>query len=105
MASNYQGSGTISSVTTTDAVTCRGWTTLSAHDDAGTFSITWQFKGPDGVWRTIYGGSDNITAQTYTAAHMVNVFFGGDVQVRGNVTTASGLTLDWQIIGNVANRG
>lgn len=102
--SNYQGYGTISSITTTAEVAARGWVTVAAHDDAGTFSITWQFKGADGVWRDIYAGSDNATIQTYTAAHMANFFFGSDVLVRGNVTSASGLTLDWQILGNVANR-
>lgn len=102
--SNYQAYGTISSVTTTDEVSCRGWVTLVGHLDAGTLSVTWQFKGADGVWRDIYAGSDNVTVQTYSASHMVNVFFGSDVRVRGNVTTATDLTFDWQILGNVANR-
>ena len=98
--SNYLGYGTITSVTTTDVISCRGATTLSAHVDAGTLTMTWQFKGPDGVWRDLYAGSDNTDVQTYTATNMLNLYFGSDVSVRGNVTAASGLTLDWQIIGS-----
>lgn len=102
--SNYQGYGTVNSVSTIGDVVCRGWVTISCHVASGTIGVTWQFKGPDGVYRDIYAGSDNVTVQTYSATHQFNVFFGNDVRVRGNVTTATGLTANWQIIGNLANR-
>ena len=49
--SNYTSHGTITTNTTTDEVSCRGWATLSAHLDSGTGTWTWEFKGIDGVWR------------------------------------------------------
>ena len=100
MSSGFQAYGTITTDTTTDSVKCRGTTTLTAHLDSGGGTWTWQFKGPDNVWRTILGGTDGITAQTFTASNMVNVYFGGDVVVRGNATDAAAPTWDWQIISN-----
>lgn len=106
MASNYQAYGTITQNNVeTEAVACRGWVTLSAHYDSGSGTLTWEFKGPDGVWRSIYGGTDGTTEQAFTDSHMVNVFFGGDVLVRVAVTLATNPQIDWQVIGNVANRG
>ncbi len=86
-------------------VSCIGHTTLSAHLDSGSGTWTWQFKGPDEVWRTIYGGSDGTTAQAFTAAHMTNIFFADDVLIRGNATSGSSPVWDYQIIGNQQNRG
>lgn len=100
----YVGTGTITTDTSGDPVVCRGWSTLSAHLDSGSGVLTWEFKGPDGVWRTIYAGSDNATAQSYSATHMLNVFFGGDVVVRCTGSSGSSPQWDWQIIGNVSNR-
>lgn len=105
MASNYQNYGTITTNTTTDSVACRGWATLSAHLDSGSGTWTWQFKGPDGVWRDIYAGADNGTLLSFSDTHMVNVFFGGDMLVRGNATGGTSPQWDWQIVGNLANRG
>jgi len=95
--SNYDAYGTVSTATTTDESSCRGTVTLSAHLTSGSGTLTWQFKGIDGTWRSIYGGADGTTAQAFTASHMVNVLFGGDVRVRGS---SSGGTWDWQVIGN-----
>lgn len=102
--SNFRGFGTISGNTSTDWVSVRGWTTLSAHIDSGTGTMTWKFKSIDGVERTIYGGADGTTAQAFTASHMVNIYFGDDVTVRGTVSGHSGITLDWQILGSPVNR-
>lgn len=105
MASNYQNYGTITTDTSTSAVTCRGWATLSAHLDSGSGTWTWEFRGPDGVWRTIYAGTDSVTAQVFTSSNAVNVFFGGDVRVRGTASSGSSPQWDWQIMSNLANRG
>lgn len=105
MASNYQNYGTVTTDTSTDSVACRGWATLSAHLDSGTGTWTWEFKGPDGVWRSIYAGSDGTTEQAFTGSHMINVFFGGDVLIRGTGSSGSSPQWDWQIVSNVANRG
>lgn len=105
MSSNYQGYGTLETDASADGVDCRGWSTLSAHLDSGSGTLTWEFKGPDGVWRNILAGSDNITVQSYTASHMFNVFFGGDVKVRCTGSSGTSPVWDWQVIGNTANRG
>ena len=102
--SNYTNHGTVTTDVSTDEVACRGWTTLSAHLDSGTGTWTWEFKGPDGVWRSIYAGSDFITEQAFTATHMTNAFFGGDVKVRGTGSSGSSPQWDWQVIGNMSNR-
>ena len=102
--SNYTGYGTVSTDTSTASVKCRGWTTLCAHLDSGTGTWTWEFMGADGVWRVLYGAADNITAQAYTATHMVNIYFGSDVLVRGTGSSGSSPQWDWQILGNLANR-
>lgn len=104
MTSPHSGFGTVTTDTTTDDVICSGFVTLAAHLDSGSGSWTWQFKGPDGVWRDIYGGSDGTTVQTFTGSHMVNVFFGNDARVRGNATSGSSPQWDWQIFSNVRNR-
>jgi hypothetical protein len=104
MSSNYEGYGTVTTDVSTASVSCRGWATLSAHLDSGTGTWTWEFKGPDGVWRQILGGSDSITVQAFTASNMVNVFFGNDVVVRGTGSSGSTPVWDWQIASNVANR-
>jgi hypothetical protein len=105
--SNYVGYGTLTTDIPTDSVNCRGWTTCTAALDAGTGVLTWEYKGPDGIWRGIVGDSNGfIEPAVFTSeSHMFNVFFGGDVQVRATGSSAAGgLTWDWQIFGNVANR-
>jgi hypothetical protein len=103
--SNYTNSGTLTTDASTDVVACRGWNTLSAHLDSGTGTLTWEFKGPDGVWRTILGDTGTFTeAAVFTASHMLNVFFGGDVAVRATGSAGSSPVWDWQIMGNLANR-
>lgn len=104
LANRRAAYGTITGNTSTEEVVVTGYVTVAAHFDAGTGTITWEFKGPDGVWRSILGGSDNITAQEYTASNMVNFYFGDDVLVRGTVSFSSGLTLDYQILSNGSNR-
>lgn len=102
--SNFTGYGTLDADGNGDWVDVRGWSTLTAHYDSGSGTITWQFMGPDGVARTIYSGSSGTTAQTFTGTHMVNIHFGGDVKVRASLSGSSSPTIDWQIIGNVRNR-
>jgi hypothetical protein len=102
--SNYVGYGTLTTDASTADVTCRGWATLSAHLDSGTGTLTWEFKGADGVWRTIISGSDHVTAQVYTASNMVNVFFGDAVRVRATGSSGSTPVWDWQIMSNLSNR-
>jgi ribosomal protein L32E len=77
---------------------------LSAHLDSGSGTWTWQFKGVDGVWRSIYGSSDFVTEQVYTATNMVNAFFGTDTNVRGDASSGSSPQWDWQIMSNPRNR-
>lgn len=100
----YEASGTLEDDGYTDAITVSGWATASAHYDSGTGTMTWQFKGPDGVWRSIYGGAGNTTEQAYTASHCANFFFGGDVQVRGELSSSSSPQVDWQLSGSSMNR-
>lgn len=100
----FTGFGTITTNTQTDEVTCVGWVTMSAHLASGTGTWTWQFKGPDGTWRNIIGGSDHITSQAYTATNMINTFFGGDVLVRADATSGSTPDWRWQIISTQYNR-
>lgn len=102
--SQHSAYGTITTDTTTDEVVCSGFVTLSAHLDSGSGTFTWQFKGPDNVWRDIYGGSDGTTVQSFTASHIINVFFGNDARVRGNATSGTSPQWDWQIFSNVRNR-
>lgn len=96
--------GTITTDTATSEVKCRGYVTLSAHLTTGSGTWTWQFKGPDGTWRSIIGGSDFITEQVYTTTNMINVFYGGEVQVRADATSGSSPSWSWQIIGDQDNR-
>ena len=103
--SNYVGFGNVTANGSTDFVSCRGWTTLAVHIDTGTGTWTWEFKGVDGVTRTILGSATNTAALAFTASNMVNVFFGSDVQVRGTLSSsASTPSFDYQIMGNPANR-
>lgn len=103
--SNYVDFGTLIEDTSTPFVSCRGWTTLAVHIDSGTGTWTWEFKGVDGVTRTILGSATNTAALAFTASNMVNVFFGSDVQVRGTLSSsASTPSFDYQIMGNPANR-
>ncbi len=102
--SNFTAYGTITTDTTTSEVACRGWVTLSAHLDSGTGSWTWQFKGIDGVWRSIYGGSTGETEQVFTGTHMINAYFGTDVTVRGNASAGSTPQWDYQIMSSHLNR-
>ena len=104
MASPHSGYGTVTTDTTTDEVTCSGFVTLSAHLDSGAGTWTWQFKGPDGVWRSLYGGTDGTVEQAFTDSHMVNAYVGNDVPIRGNATSGSSPQWDWQIISNPRNR-
>ena len=102
--SNYQTSGTFTADGNGTSVSLRGWATLTAHFDSGSGTVTWQFKGPDGVWRSIYGGSTGTTEQAFTVSHMINVFFGGDVAVRAVLSASSSPQIDYQIISNPNNR-
>ena len=97
---NYSAYGNIQSNTTTEWVSCRGLTTLTAHLASGAGTWTWQFQGVDGVPRTLYGGATGETAQVFTASNMVNVYFGGDVLVRGSATAGASPNWDYQLIGN-----
>lgn len=97
--------GTLTTDASTDAVTCRGWTTISAHLDSGTGILTWEFKGPDDVWRGIIVGSDFVTALAFTSvSHMANVFFAADVLVRATGSSASSVVWDWQIFSEYENK-
>lgn len=104
--SNYQSSGRLSDNGSTDTVVCSGTATLSSHIDNGTGVMTWQFKGPSGEWETIYGGTTGTTAQVFTDQnHMVNVYFGGDVVVKGVLSSGGGTPrFDWQIISSLDNK-
>jgi hypothetical protein len=102
--SNFKKFGTLTTDASTDSVGCRGWATLSAHLDSGTGTLTWEFLGPDGVWRTILGQTDHITPEVYTASNMINVFFGSDVKVRGTGSAGTSPVWDWQIMSNPVNR-
>jgi len=103
--SNYVGFGNVTDNGSTDFVSCRGWTTLAMHIDSGSGTWTWEFKGVDGVTRTILGSATNTAALTFTASNMVNVFFGSDVRVRGTLSSsASTPRFDYQIMGNPSNR-
>ena len=100
----YVNYGTLTTDTVTTDVICRGWATLSAHLDSGTGTFTWQFKGPDGVWRNIYAGADGTTLQAFTDTNMIDVYFGDEVRVRGSGSSGSSVVWKWQIMSNVANR-
>ena len=102
--SNFTGYGTVRADGNTDEFICRGWTTRSAHLDGGSGTWTWQFAGPDKEFRDIYAGGDGTTVQSFTATHMINVYFGGDVIVRGVASGSSSPTWDWQVMGSLANR-
>jgi hypothetical protein len=102
--SNFKKFGTLTTDASTDEVGCRGWATLSAHLDSGAGTLTWEFKGADGVWRTILGQTDHITPEVYTASNMINVFFGSDVKVRGTGSAGTSPVWDWQIMSNPVNR-
>lgn len=100
-ASQRVAQGTLTGNGSTEAVKVTNFVTLSAHYDAGTGTMTWEFQGPDGVWRSIYEGA---TEQTFTGSHMKNIYFADDVLVRGTVSGATGLTLDYQLMSNYFNR-
>jgi len=103
--SNYVSYGTITGNTSTDWVSLCGWVTCACTGTWGGATITWKVKGVDGNEISIFGGADNITAQAYTVDHMINVFFGTNVRVRGTVSNKSGTTdLDWQIMSSPLNR-
>ena len=102
--SNFVGYATLTTNASTPSVSVHGWVTLSAHLDSGTGTLTWEFKGADGVWRSIYGGSDGVTEQAFTASHMANAFFGADVNVRATGSSGSSPVWDWQIMSSLANR-
>ena len=101
MASQHQGFGQITTDTTTDAVVCSGFVTLSAHLASGSGTWTWQFMGPDGTWRDLYAGT---TLQSFSDSHMINAFFGNDVKLRGSASSGSSPEWDWQIFSNPRNR-
>jgi len=104
MPSQHSGFGTVTTDTTTSVVVCSGIATLSAHLISGSGTWTWQFKGPDGEWRDIYGGTGGSDVQSFTASHMINVVFGNDVPVRGSASAGSSAEWDWQIASNARNR-
>jgi hypothetical protein len=101
----YTASGTLAADGNGDSARVQGWVTCTAHYDSGTGTITWEFRGPDGVWRSIYGGPGSTTEQVYTATHMANFFFGGDVSIRPALSgSASTPSIDYQIISDRGNR-
>lgn len=102
--SNFVGYGTLTVDGSTDWVALRGWVTCVCTGTWGSGTMTWKVKGVDGNEITIYGGSDNLTAQAYTADHMVNFYFGTDVKVRGTLSGSSGADLDWMIMSSPLNR-
>lgn len=104
MPTPHSDFGTVTTDTTTDSVICSGFVTLAAHLDSGSGTWTWQFKGADNTWRDVYGGSDGTTLQSFTATHMINAYFGNDVQIRGSATSGSSPQWDYQIISNPSNR-
>ncbi len=99
--SNYVKYGTLTTDTSTTGASVSGYVTMSAHLDSGSGTLTWEFKGPDGVWRTIYNGT---TAVSGTASHMNTVYFGCDVKVRATGSGGTSPVWDWQIMSAVANR-
>jgi hypothetical protein len=102
--SNYTAFGSLETDASTDEVSCRGWVTMSAHLTSGAGTLTWEFLGLDGVWRTLLGQTDHITAEVYTTSNMINAFFGTDVKVRGTGSAGSSPVWKWQILSNPANR-
>lgn len=102
--SNYKGYGTLSADGSTDWVSVRGWVTVTAHGDYGSGTLTWKYKGVDGIEQTILGGTDKSTAQAFTDDHMANFYFGTDVVVRGTLASSTSPDIDWQIMSNPANR-
>lgn len=103
--SNFTGYGTLTANGDGDAVQCSGFVTMTAHyQGAGTGTLKWQFKGPDGEWRDLYGGTDGETLQSFTGSHMINAYFADDTMVRANLSSASSADIDWQIFSNPRNR-
>ena len=102
--SNFTSTGTITGDTSTDWVSLRGWVTVICVGTWDGATITWKVKGIDGNEVSIFAGSDNVTEQAYTVDHMVNFFFGTDVNIRGTVSGSGTTDLDWQILSNPANR-
>ena len=103
-SAKYKSTGQITGNTSTDWVQVKGWVTCTVHFTGGTGTMTWNFRGPDSTERAIVSGSDNITAQAYTATHMVNFFFAAPVEIRGTASaTGSTPVLDWQIFCDPAN--
>ena len=100
----HQSSGQVTANGQTEAVTCNGYVTLTAHLSSGSGTWTWQFKGHDGVWRSIYGGNDGTIEQSFIGSHMINAYFGNDVEIRGSASASSGPEWNWQIISNPSNR-
>lgn len=100
----HEAYGQVTTDTSTRSVKCNGFVTLSAHLGSGSGTWTWQFRGPDGTWRSIYGGNDGTVEQAFTGSHMVNVYFGNDVAIRGNATLGSSPEWNWQIMSNPSNR-
>jgi hypothetical protein len=103
--SNFSKSNTLAADGSTDWVSAHRTATLSAQNDFGGGTLTWKFKGPDGVEQDIYGGATGETVQAFTAPHMITVNFGGDVKIRGTLASSTSPDLDWQIIGNSDVRG
>lgn len=101
---DYTTSGTFTADGNGNAARVQGWCTCTAHYDSGSGTVTWQFRGTDNVWRSIYGGSGSTTEQAFTATHAVNFFFGGDVHVRPVLSGSSTPQIDYQIMGNRGNR-
>ena len=93
----YQGFGQLTTDTETDEVAARGTTTISIHLASGTGTFSWEFKGPDGIWRPLLEVSSPLV---FTASAMVNVQFGGDARVRGVATSGVSAVWNWQIFGS-----
>ena len=100
--SNFVKHGTLTTDTPTDSSSVAGLVTCAAELDSGSGTLTWQFYGPDGVWRTVY---DGLTSRVYTGTHMFTVWFGDKVAIRAVGSASSSPVWDWQIMSNPANVG
>jgi len=107
----YVGSGTLTTATSSDSTEVAGYATLSGHLDSGTGTFTWEFKGPDGVWRNIFlqgwvadGSAITSVVAAFTGSHVINVFFADDVLVRVTASSVSTPQFDWQVMSSPTKR-
>jgi hypothetical protein len=100
--SNFVNSGTLTTNTTSGSISVHDHFTVALHNNgAGTAgTMTLQFAGPDGVWRTFYEGTTAVTA---TANYMNTFYVGDDVSVRVSLSGSSGTSWAWQLLSNPMN--